>query len=48
MVALKGGAPVREDLLELAALQVWLGELRGGEASTDASTAVFKRRPDVA
>ena len=48
MVALEGGAPVREDLLELAALQVWSDELPRRVGQTDVVQGRIKRRPDVA
>ena len=48
MVALEGGAPVREDLLQLAAFQIRSGELPRRVGQTDVIQRRINRRADVA
>ena len=47
MVALEGGAPIREDLLEVTTLEVWLDELLRRVSQTHAVQGRIKRRPDI-
>ena len=47
MIALEGRAPVREDLLELTTLKVWLDKLLRRVGQTHAVESRIKRRADI-